>query len=339
MKHTFSVILCAYTEARWDDLVVAVVSVQRPTLPPHEIIVAVDHNPRLFARAQQHLAGVMVVENREARGLSGTRNSGVAVARGAYIMFLDDDAIAAPDWLVRLQAVFANSRAIGAGGAIEPLWLGGRPAWFPPEFDWVIGCTYRSMPETRATVRNLIGCNMAFRKEAFAAVGGFRTGRVGALSIGQENDETEFCIRLTATCPDMELWYEPAAMVRHTVPPSRATLAYFSRRCFSEGLSKAKLSRQVGRTHGLSAERAYTLRTLPQGVLRGFGDTLLRRDASGVLRAGAIIAGLMITAAGYLAGSASQWIGGRLGAGMFTRKRTSTTSDILAAERPISSPH
>jgi hypothetical protein len=81
------------------------------------------------------------------------------------------------------------------------------------------------------------------------------------------------------------------------------------------------------------------LRTLPQGVLRGFGDALLRRDASGVLRAGAIIAGLMITVAGYLAGSASQCIGGCLGAEMFTRKRTSATSDILAAERPISSSH
>jgi hypothetical protein len=195
------------------------------------------------------------------------------------------------------------------------------------------------MPEMPATVRNLIGCNMAFRKEAFAAVGRFRIGRVGALSIGQENDETEFCIRLRATCPDAELWYEPAAAVQHRVPQSRATLTYFTRRCFSEGLSKARLSRQVGRADGLSAERTYTLRTLPQGVLRGLGDTLLRHDASGVLRAGAIIAGLMITAAGYLAGSASHWIAGPLGAGIFTRKRASTTSDILAAERPISSPH
>jgi hypothetical protein len=337
MKHSFSVVLCAYTEARWDDLVQAIGSVRRQTLPPHEIIVAVDHNPRLLARAQQALPGVVVVENHEARGLSGTRNSGVAAARGSCILFLDDDAIAAPDWLARLQAVFASSRAMGAGGAIEPLWLCGRPAWFPPEFDWVVGCTYRGMPETRARVRNLIGCNMAFRKEVFATVGGFRIGRVGALSIGQENDETEFCIRLRAACPDAELWYEPAATVQHIVPWSRATVSYFARRCFSEGLSKAKLSRQVGPTHGLSAERAYTLRTLPRGVLRGLGDALLRRDASGVLRAGAIIAGLTITAAGYLTGNASAWIRGVSGAGMFASKQASTTSDILAAEPPISS--
>jgi glucosyl-dolichyl phosphate glucuronosyltransferase len=332
MKLTFSVVLCAYTEARWDDLVEAIASVRRQTLIPHEIIVAVDHNPRLFARIQQHLPGVVVVENHEVRGLSGARNSGSAAARGSHVAFLDDDAIAAPDWLARLQVVFVNSRATGAGGAIEPLWLGGRPAWFPSEFDWVVGCTYRGMPEMPARVRNLIGCNMAFRKEAFAAVGGFRIGRVGALSIGRENDETEFCIRLRAACPEAELWYAPVAAVRHRVPPSRATLAYFARRCFSEGFSKARLSRQVGQAHALSAERRYMLRTLPRGVVRGLGDALLRRDPGGILRAGAIGAGLMITAAGYLAGSVSQRIGGLFGAGTFAGKHGRAPEEIIAAD-------
>src|SRR5262245_14241921 len=111
MKQTFSVVLCAYTETRWDELVGAVASVRQQILPPYEIIVAVDHNPRLLARARQALPGVVVVENREARGLSGTRNSGVAAARGSHVAFLDDDAIAASDWLARLSAAFANPRA------------------------------------------------------------------------------------------------------------------------------------------------------------------------------------------------------------------------------------
>src|SRR5262245_28282171 len=141
MTDTVSVVLCAYTEARWNDLVEAVASVQSQTLPAYEIIVAVDHNTRLAARAQQHMPGVVVVENCESRGLSGTRNSGVAAARGTHVAFLDDDALAAPDWLARLSVAFANPRVAGTGGAIEPLWLGGRPIWFPPEFDWVVGCT------------------------------------------------------------------------------------------------------------------------------------------------------------------------------------------------------
>jgi GT2 family glycosyltransferase len=339
MMYTLSVIICAYTEARWADLVDAVASVQHQTLPAYEIIVAVDHNPTLAARAYQHLPGVVVVENRQDRGLSGTRNSGVEAAQGSYVVFLDDDAIAAPDWLACLSAAFANPRTVGTGGAIEPLWFGGRPIWFPAEFEWVVGCTYRGMPELRATVRNLIGCNMAFRREVFATVGGFRIGRVGALSIGQENDETEFCIRLMTACPDAELWYEPSAAVRHKVPPSRATLAYFTCRCFSEGLSKARLSHQVGRAHGLSTERAYTLRTLPQGVLRGIDDTLLRRDPGGLLRAAAIIAGLAITTVGYLAGRVPQRTAELVGTRMFVRRRANTPPDILTAEQPVSPTH
>ena len=61
----------------------------------------------------------------------------------------------------------------------------------PREFNWVVGCTHRGMPSTTAPVRNLIGCNMSFRREVFSRIGGFRDqiGRVGARPSGC--DETE----------------------------------------------------------------------------------------------------------------------------------------------------
>ena len=39
-----SVVICAYTEDRWDDLVAAVASVQGQSESPREIVVVVDHN-------------------------------------------------------------------------------------------------------------------------------------------------------------------------------------------------------------------------------------------------------------------------------------------------------
>jgi hypothetical protein len=299
---TISVILCAYTEERWDDLLAAVASLDNQTRPPDEIIVAVDHNPGLAARLRHALCGALVVENAAARGLSGARNAGIAAASGELIAFLDDDAAAAPDWLTRLAAAYADPQVLGAGGAILPSWRSGRPAWFPAEFEWVVGCTYRGMPAAPAAVRNLIGCNMSFRREVFALVGGFRIGRVGALSIGQENDETELCIRLAAARPESSLRYLPGAAVRHTVTPGRATLRYFVRRCFSEGMSKAALARQAGAGPSLATERAYVRRTLPAGMARGLGDAG-RGDLHGLLRAGAIVTGLAATAAGYLLGA------------------------------------
>jgi glycosyltransferase involved in cell wall biosynthesis len=305
---TCSVILCAYTAARWHDLIAAVESVQRQTLPPREIIVVVDHHPWLLQQARAKWPDITVIENTGPRGLSGARNSGVAAAQGSLLVFLDDDATAARDWLARLSACYVEPAVAGVGGAILPFWRDRRPAWFPSEFHWVVGCTYRGMPEERAAVRNLIGCNMSFRRGVFEQIGGFRIGRVGALSIGQENDDTELCIRLGKMLPETRLIYEPAATVRHTVPAQRATVSYFVRRCFSEGLSKARLARLVGRDRGLASERSYALRTLPDGVLRGLGDTVTKRDLGGVLRSGAIVLGLVVTTAGYLAGRALQLV-------------------------------
>lgn len=301
---SISVVICAYTEARWDELIASVKSVQQQTTPPLEIIVAIDHNRALLERVRAEIPGVVAVENNEPRGLSGARNSGIAAARGDVIAFLDEDSTAAPDWLARLSAGYTDQVA-GVGGAIEPVWLDGKPRWFPIEFDWVVGCTYLGMPETTTRVRNLIGCNMSFRRELFQQIGGFTSGigRVGTRPVGCE--ETEFCIRANQHSPQSVLRYEPHARVYHRVPPSRATWNYFRSRCYAEGLSKALVSRRVGKKDGLASERKYTFQVLPRGVIRGMTDTLLRRDLFGLARAGAIVAGLALTTAGFLIGTVS----------------------------------
>ena len=52
-----SVIICTYTESRWDELLAAVSSVQRQSIPLQEIIVVIDHNPGLLARVRAQLEG------------------------------------------------------------------------------------------------------------------------------------------------------------------------------------------------------------------------------------------------------------------------------------------
>lgn len=296
-----SVVICAYTEERWDDLLAAVESVKRQTVRAQEIIVVIDHNPALLDRVRTALVGVITAENSQPRGLSGARNSGIAAASGAVVAFLDDDAIAAPDWLQQVLAGYDGPQVIGVGGAITPHWDEGRPAWFPEEFDWVVGCTYRGMPSAPAPVRNLIGANMSLRRDVFATVGGFRSdiGRIGSLPLGCE--ETELCIRARQHWPEAIITYVPAAQVFHRVPTRRGRWSYFQSRCYAEGLSKAMVSRLVGTSDGLASERSYTLRTLPLGIVRGL-DAALWGDPDGFKRAMAIVGGLGITTAGYVTG-------------------------------------
>lgn len=308
-----AVIICAYTEARWDVLVEAVASVRGQSVPPAELIVVIDHNDALLARARAALPGATVLANQRTRGLSGARNSGIAAASGEIIAFLDDDARAAPDWLARLVEGYRDERVLGVGGAIVPRWAGERPAWFPAEFGWVVGCSYLGQPAASAPVRNLIGANMSVRREVFEAVGGFSDalGRVGTLPEGCE--ETELCIRARQHWTGRFFLHSSAASVQHLVPATRARWAYFRARCYAEGISKARVARLVGTGDGLSSEWTYTLHVLPGGVLRGLADGCAGRDRSGFARAAAIVAGFACTTAGYVVGALRERAVARVG--------------------------
>jgi GT2 family glycosyltransferase len=303
IRRDVSVIICAYTEDRWQDLVAAVASVQCQTLPAREIIVVIDHNTRLFERARTGIVGVIVIENSEARGLSGAKNSGVAIAQGSLVAFLDDDATAEQNWLELLSDCCIDPRVLGAGGAVEPEWLCKRPGWFPEEFYWVVGCSYLTMPQKPVEVRNPFGGCACYRREVFVSAGEFRDGmgRVGTLPMGCE--ETELCIRARQIWPDTVFLYQPRARIHHHITSTRATWRYFRARCYAEGLSKAAVTQYVGAKDGLASERTYTFQTLPRGVARNLLHGVLRFDAGGFLRAGAIVAGLLITTAGYMRGT------------------------------------
>ena len=316
-----SVIICAYTEKRWHDLCEAVASVQRQTIQSREIIVVIDHNPTLLRRVKKHMSAITVIENSATKGLSGARNSGAAIARGSIIAFLDDDAIAEPDWVEQLLIPYNDLAIVGVGGRINPFWLENRPSWFPEEFNWVVGCTYRGMPKTMAPIRNMIGANMSLRRETLMAIGGFReafgcnhenTSKHGNqfsskwLSHNAGDEETELCIRATHLYQNkVKIFYAPTAIVRHRVTRQRTRWSYFLWRCYDEGIGKASLVALHGTEKSLASERAYTLKTLPQGILQGVVSAFFRRDITGFARAGAIVAGLAATTAGYIVGCIS----------------------------------
>jgi glycosyltransferase involved in cell wall biosynthesis len=305
---SLAVVICAYSDERRRQLDDAVRSVLNQTRRPDQVVVVIDHNESLLGDVRASFVGIDVIANAAGQGLSGARNTGLRAVRTDVVVFLDDDAVAEADWLGRLAAHYADPAVIGVGGKVVPLWQDGRPPWFPEEFQWVVGCSYRGLPEGLRPVRNPIGCNMSFRRSVFDAVGIFREGigRAGQNAAGCE--ETELCIRAYQQFPDALILYDPAAVVHHHVTRGRSRWGYFRRRCLAEGRSKRAVVKSTGAGSGLSAEHAYVMRILPGGVVRGIVDTMLRFDPWGVLRAGGIVAGLAFTTAGY---ATARWSGGR----------------------------
>lgn len=299
-----SVVVCAYTDHRWAGLTGTVRATLAQLTAADECLLVIDHNDVLRRRAAAWFSpepAVRVLANDEDRGLSGARNTGIRHSRGDVIAFLDDDATPAAGWLAEFLAGFDDPAVAAVGGAALPRWpTGHRPAWFPPEFDWVVGCSYRGLPTRAAPVRNVIGAAMAFRSHAFEVAGTFDSavGRVGTTPLGCE--ETELCIRLRQADPHARIVYLPAAVVHHQVTADRTRIRYLLRRCFAEGTSKARVSRLVGAGDALASERTYVRRVLPRAVVRELRRTA-HGDPAGLAAATVIIAGLATAALGYLA--------------------------------------
>jgi cellulose synthase/poly-beta-1,6-N-acetylglucosamine synthase-like glycosyltransferase len=286
-------VIPTHSEARWASLVRTIASARSQNLPPVEVIVVVDHNAELFRRIRRDLAGVTVLENAYAKGVSGNRNTGAFQAQTSLIAFLDDDTYADRNWLTHLVVPFDDPTVVGAGGGITPQWHRGRPRWMPDEFLWAVGGSYAGMPTVTAPIRNVWSASMIVRRDAFLSVGGFR---VGFGKLGNENrpEDTELCLRMSAAGGGRWM-YVPGAVIQHEVPASRSTFGFFLHRCYAEGRGKVQMAGLHNGARTLGAERDY-LRSLPRVVLRNLAATLRGQGVDHALQAGGVMAG--VTAAG-----------------------------------------
>ena len=105
----------------------------------------------------------------ENRGLSNARNTGWQAATGEIVAYIDDDAYPAPHWLQYLAYGFSRGDYVGMGG----------PNIAPPGDGPIAECVANA-PGGPAHVlisdreaEHIPGCNMAFRRSAVEAIGGF----------------------------------------------------------------------------------------------------------------------------------------------------------------------
>jgi GT2 family glycosyltransferase len=136
-------------------------------------------------------------------GLSNARNIGMRAAKGEIVAYTDDDAVPDPQWLTYLAATFLSTDHVGVGGPNIP----------PPDDGPVAECVANSpggpihVLLTDLEAEHIPGCNMAFRKAALEAIGGFdHQFRIAG-------DDVDLCWRLLKR--GWTLGFSPAAMVWH----------------------------------------------------------------------------------------------------------------------------
>ncbi len=208
-------------------------------------------------------------------GLSAARNAGVRAAAGAAIAFTDDDVLVEPGWLAAFARALADRPVDFLGGRVLPRWGAPRPPWLPAGRTrgeiWGALALFDYGDEARPLAKPL-GANMAFRRAALEAAGGFREdlGRDAASLKGQEVPEL---LQRLAAAGGRGGWYVPDAVVHHWVPPERLTKRYFRRWFYWKGVSRAAVGDRVHvGGEWVPAERVRRVAGLPRGLYK---DTLL----------------------------------------------------------------
>lgn len=197
--------------------------------PPLQVVV-IDSAPaddRTATLVRQGFPGVEY-QHEPVPGLDAARNRALAVARHDTVAFLDDDAVAEPDWVSRIAETLDESTSIAACmGRIDPLVLetaaqrlieanGGmspkteRRLRLPRDAPRYAGLG--RAPDFLCAMSFGAGCNFAVRRQAALGVGGFdeALGAGTALPGGDENDMLWRLLQRGFECV-----FEPAMRVRH----------------------------------------------------------------------------------------------------------------------------
>jgi GT2 family glycosyltransferase len=198
------------------------------------------------------------------QGRSPALNAGIRLAQGAIVVTTDDDVRVEPDWLDRAASGLDRLGADYVGGRVLPIWGAPRPAWLPDRGGkhWAVIALLDYGPEPiEFGARVPLGVNMAFRRGAFERAGLLdpQTGRRAGTLLGQE--VREWCIRARAA--GVRGFYLPEMVVRHVIPASRLTKAYFRRWFYWRGISRARLYEHAGLDMEAPERTTIDFRTVP----------------------------------------------------------------------------
>ena len=195
-----SVVVCAYNAA--DTLDDCLRSLQALTYPRYEVIVVDDGSRDATPDIARRYPSVRLISQPNG-GLSAARNVGLFAARGEIVAYTDADVRVDADWLTYLVQPMLRSTVVGSGG----------PNVVPADDPWIAQAVARAPGgPTHVLLDDRIaehvpGCNMAFRRDALIAIGGFNPVYLRA------GDDVDICWRLQAK--GQQIGFAPSALVWH----------------------------------------------------------------------------------------------------------------------------
>lgn len=186
-----------------------------PSMASFEVIVVDDASPDESVATLQSIAGLRVHVNAQNVGFVGSCNAGATLARGEYLLFLNNDTQVTRGWLDALVRCFveepdcglAGSRLVYPDGRLQEAggWVfSDASAWTVGRFDPRDDSAYRY----RRRTDYVSGASLMIRRTQFQAIGGFDPRYTPAY---YEDTDLAFAVRAAG----LSVFYEPNSVVVH----------------------------------------------------------------------------------------------------------------------------
>ncbi len=194
-----SVVVCTHNGAATLDQCLG--SLAELDYPDYEVVVVDDGSTDATPAIVSRFPAVRLIRQ-DHHGLSAARNAGLAASTGEIVAYTDDDCFADRNWLTHLVHQFQRTDAAAVGGPN-----------LSPDDGWLPGCVAASpgqpmhVLESDQVAEHIPGCNMAFRREALAAINGFD------IQFRKAGDDVDVCWRLQQA--GQWITFAPGAFVWH----------------------------------------------------------------------------------------------------------------------------
>lgn len=186
---------------------------------------------------KKKLPRVSYIRKDKNTGLAHSRNMVMKRCKNPYIAFIDDDALANPDWLKKALEFFTTVTPVpwGVTGPVLPYYPSAKPDWYKDIYESdVKGKNERFLTKGET----FTGANMFFRVEKILGCGGFNESvdmRGDELVLGEETSLFENLWKVYGNTA--ALYYSPKLSVDHMIHPYKLTVSYKLKRSFAAGQS------------------------------------------------------------------------------------------------------
>ena len=249
-----SVILCSHDRLHYVRSCMESLASQTVDQDEFEIILVDSGSPAAVHVELKRLVGQVAnarLLRLERPGVSLARNAGACAATGDYVAYIDDDAMAAPDWIEQIQHVLAEQdcRPAVLGGRVLPVWEKPLPDWWPHSLRGVLSIIeHEGAGEYRtdalpASVEPY-GVNMILRRDVMLRHGGFAEalGRLGLVL--QSDEDVQLAWRLQDA--GFSAVYDSRVVVHHSIQAKRLNVEWLLSRLYWQGASTVQTRRLLG---------------------------------------------------------------------------------------------